>query len=161
MTLTSLTATAQPANAATASACVSNPSPANCDGLDAGIPDYKTNGGASCLQDARQVGQSAGYPWIPGLWNGPEGMGVKVELWWSDRCQSNWARAVQVSQSPPGGTGITLPAIRRVGESAWMHDDGGYLHNIGDAWISPMVYSPGPAEAGFFIGTFWERGPAY
>lgn len=148
--LTSVLVAAPPAQAASASACVSSPSAANCDGLDAATEDWKPNGGASCFSGAFQIVDDV-FPFVPRFDSPPGGgapAGVQVQLWWSPRCQTNWTRIVST-----GYEGRAWIDVRRIGDGSsvrgeWVNEPYGLTRTgYTSAWISAMVYAPGPVEA--------------
>ncbi len=130
------TAGAPAAHAASAAACAASPSAANCDGADAAAD------GGACLNDAFVV---RSYPIVPrydsNYGGGPAA--VKVELWWSPRCQSNWGRVVST-----GYSGYATVFVWRQADGAhqayrhWL-DSSGYW----GAFYTDMLYSPGASEA--------------
>lgn len=146
-----LLSTAQPALAASASACVNSPSATNCDGLDAGLSDSDPHGGASCLRGAFQVGDGdhgpSTFPFVPSYIYGPVSgpVGVQVQLWWSPKCQTNWTRIVSTGYRGPAWVKV-MRLSNGHAEGEFVNDPEGLTDSV-TAWVSPMVYAPSPVES--------------
>ncbi|MEU0564989.1 hypothetical protein ABZ297_06280 [Nonomuraea sp. NPDC005983] len=102
-----------------------------------------------------------GYPFIS--WFDTKGLS-RIQLWWSPRCKSNWARVVQVIEGPE--TGWFLIGIQRKPCNGCTLDypmnDYGHLTGVGSAWISPMLYADNiQARAGITEGSTWDFGEWY
>lgn len=124
-------------------ACAANPSTANCDGVD------PTDDNGICLSNSRLV--TAGYPIVPhydqNYGSGP--VAVQVQLWWSQTCQSNWARIVSTGYS---GASVTVDLWRKAVSGVQPGGYQGYTHYLTASgyWsvlYTSLLYSPGPSEA--------------
>jgi hypothetical protein len=121
--------------------CVDQPSNGNCNGQYPGQSD----GTYSCFDDAYVVPYDNG-DFVEYDTNGWEFI---VTLWYSPRCQSNWAQVSADGQSSSSGITYSTKVRRYAGQ------DGSYLLEHGGEGVyygqpfswgpdaySPMVYSP-------------------
>ncbi|MFF4802466.1 hypothetical protein ACFY1U_29350 [Streptomyces sp. NPDC001351] len=124
------------AYAASASACAANPSKNNCDHVD------PTDGNRVCMRNTWEV---SGYPVVPkyDVNYGGKPVPVRVELWWSETCKSNWARVVSTGYSG------------RAEVSVWRKSDGKadqYTHDMTasgtwSALYTNLMYAASPDQA--------------
>ncbi|MEU6539784.1 hypothetical protein [Streptomyces sp. NPDC047000] len=124
------------AYAASASACAANPTAANCDHVD------PTSGNGVCLQNTWEV---SGYPVVPkfDVNYGGGNVPVRVELWWSQTCRSNWARVVST-----GYSGYAEVFVWRRSDGAY--DRYGHTMTATGTWsalYTNLMYTPGLAAA--------------
>ncbi|MYS20226.1 Protein of unknown function [Streptomyces sp. DvalAA-14] len=127
------------AAAASGSACLSNPSEANCDGAD------PTDSNGVCQNGAYEV--SSAIP-VEDQNYGGGAAAVQVQLWWSPLCHTNWSRAVST-----GYTGYFATDIwRQASTMGGVHQDAGHIAygtdlRYGQPMWTSMLWAPGPAEA--------------
>jgi hypothetical protein len=112
------------ASAASAPACASSPSHANCDGAPPGAGC--TSGSHYVVVSNPLIDKSGHSSWSYGY----------VQLWWSDTCQTNWARVVI---NVTGSWRIQTVVFRFSGSPRDVVTD--YDGGAG-AYQSGMIYSP-------------------
>jgi len=116
---------ALPAQAASVSSCAASPSHANCDGV---LP-----GGACTTGTYYVVDSSPLRYWQTGQTSYSYGY---IQLWWSNKCQTNWSRLV-ISVS---GSWNVEPYVSTTAETLGSPP---YSDVRPGAYVSYMLYAPG------------------